>query len=631
MSLHAGSHRTKHRYLFLSPFDDAIRCMKETFLPPEVTVHIPLDRAVGRITAEPIHAPLTFPAVDLAAVDGIAVRSSDTQGAADHTPVTCGDYAFVNTGQVIPPGYDAVIMIEDVVHDSDGCTIRDPAFPGQFIRPAGEDIREGDLILPAGHCIRPCDIGAMATYGITSVFAVSVSIGLIPIGDELVPLGMKPGPGSAVESNTLFAQEYFSGMGATCTRYGITNDDPERITDTLCRAIQENEMVLLFGGSSAGTKDWLEYVISSCGTMLFHGVGMKPGTPVLLGDLEGKPVFGVPGFPVAAACVIREFAGRLLEWWGLPPYPTFAEPARLAQQITSDLGYEEFVQVSAARVGDDISVMHHSRGNGLQMSLVRSNGYIRIPASCEGLDAGEEIQVRLTCPQPHLDRSLLVCGVRDECMHVLGDFLSPRGYFLHCCNTSNTDGLHILNDHRCHAASVAVPGTDTWEGRDIFDAITGRDAVRVAVAEAELGLAHTDGHILDELRGARFVNRPAGTPARVLFDRLLRRRGIDSREIAGYENQCRHEEGVIAAVRTGSADAGVCRRRTAQEAGLDWTPLGYESYELVFPASSLEEPAMIDLMGVLKSEGFRESIRRLGGYRTARTGVIEPLLPLPAR
>lgn len=612
----------KRRYLTLTPYTEAIRIIRETFPPTGITERVPIDEATGRVTAEPIYAPYSVPEVNLAAMDGIAVHSEDTGGASDQNPLVVDTFSLVNTGQVIPDGYDAVIMIEDVWREDGACKIRKSAFPGQFIRPAGEDIRQGELILPIKHMLRPFDIGALATYGITNLLAFSVHVGLIPIGDELVPAGARPPPGSAIESNTLFAKEYFSGMGATCHRYPITRDNPDQIAEILNRAIRKNDIVLLFGGSSAGTKDWLETVISSCGTLLFHGVGMKPGTPMLAGSMENKPVIGVPGFPLAAACVIREFASRVLELWGLPPYPIFSGRARLAQRIHSDLGYEEFIQVSAARVGDSICVMPHSRGNGVQMSVVRSNSYIRIPASDEGIEAGNEIEVSITCPPSQIDRTLLVCGVRDECIHLLGDFLTTGDHYLHCCNAPAAGALRILQMNNCHAASVAIPRTDTWQGSDMVDRLAGPGFFRLTVAEAEIGLVSRDGLLIEDLPVSRFINRPPGVPARILLDAILEQKQINPEMISGYNHHLKSEDSVVSTIRSGSADAGICRRRMAERCGLSWTPLGYESYDLVLPLFSMEKEFATDIIRILKTDDYRQLLERLGGYSTARTGSV---------
>jgi putative molybdopterin biosynthesis protein len=325
--------------------------------------------------------------------------------------------------------------------------------------------------------------------------------------------------------------------------------------------------------------------------------------------------------------VIREFAGRLLEWWGLAPYPIFTAPAQLAQRIASDLGYEEFVNVSAAQIGGRIVVMPHSRGNGVQMSLVRSNGFVKIPASYVGIEAGEEIWAQLMTPPSTIERNLLVCGVRDECIHVLGDLLTPRGFSLHCCNTLDAGALLILRERRCHAASVALPRFGTWQSTDLFSPTVSAGLVRVTVAEAELGITSRELFSLDDLAGARFINRPRGVPARLLIDEMLRRTGLSPEQVPGYDHQVRSEDGVLTAVKNESADAGICRKRAAERAALCWTPLGYESYDLVFPSSAWEDAATVSIIGVLKSGQFRDSIGRLGGYSTMRTGHTTPVFP----
>ena len=321
-----------------------------------------MTQSLGRVVAAPVYAPYTVPEVSLAAMDGIAVRSRDTLGAGDQAALAIRDFARVNTGNPIPPGYDAVIMIEDTVQDGDVFRIRKSAAPGQHIRPAGEDIQKGRLILPRGHMIRAFDIGALATYGITCIEVRTIHVGIIPTGSELVPLGVRPGPGQVVESNTIMAQVYLDAMGAHCTRLPITCDDRNQIREALHSAISSNDLVLISAGSSAGTRDYTAEVISSLGTLLFHGVAVKPGKPMMLGEIGDKPVIGLPGYPLAAQTVIREFAGTLLEEWGLAPAQKFQVPARLATPVSSDLGFDEFLPVSVGRVGGQYWAMAQSRG-----------------------------------------------------------------------------------------------------------------------------------------------------------------------------------------------------------------------------------------------------------------------------
>src|SRR5208337_4254759 len=372
------------RYLSLCSLENALHLLKTSFPVPDRRVTIPVTASLGRVVAAPAYAPCTVPEVSLAAMDGIAVKSRDTLGAGDQAALTLRDFARVNTGNVIPPGYDAVIMIEDTVEDGDAFRIRKAAAPGQHIRPAGEDIQKGRLVLPRGHLIRAFDIGALATYGITCLEVRTVHVGIIPTGSELVPLGVRPGPGQVVESNTIMAQVYLDAMGAHCTRLPITCDDKDLIREALRSAVSANDLVLISAGSSAGTRDYTAEVISSLGTLLFHGVAVKPGKPMMLGEIGGKPVIGLPGYPLAAQTDIREFAGTLLEYWGLAPILKYSVNVKLATPLSSDLGFDEFVPVSVGRIGNQHWGMARSRGTVVQMSTVRSNGYAHIPAPVEG-------------------------------------------------------------------------------------------------------------------------------------------------------------------------------------------------------------------------------------------------------
>ncbi|PKL58181.1 MAG: molybdopterin biosynthesis protein, partial [Methanomicrobiales archaeon HGW-Methanomicrobiales-5] len=202
------------RYLELHSLDEALTLLTSSFVVPRRTEKVPVIKSVGRVVAEPVYAKYSVPEVNLSAMDGIAVRSRDTIGASDRNPVTLDHFSRVNTGNIIPPEFDAVIMIEDVWESGDCFQVRRAATPWQHVRPAGEDIKENRLVLPRGHLIRPFDIGALATFGITAVEVRAVRVGIIPTGSELVPLGVRPAPGQVVESNTIMAQVFLNQMGA---------------------------------------------------------------------------------------------------------------------------------------------------------------------------------------------------------------------------------------------------------------------------------------------------------------------------------------------------------------------------------------------------------------------------------
>ena len=195
-------------------------------------------------------------------MDGIAVKSADTRDATDQCPKIIQDYVRVNTGNIIPDPYDAVVMIENVWIQNEQYLIRSAVPPWQHIRPAGEDIGETEMIVPSRHRIRPHETGALAAYGIQKVGVLSVRVGLIPTGSELVDSRTRPGPGQIVESNTLMAAAVLTAAGAQCTRYPIVRDEPDLIRDAIKKALTENEIVIVSAGSSAGTRDYTADVIA---------------------------------------------------------------------------------------------------------------------------------------------------------------------------------------------------------------------------------------------------------------------------------------------------------------------------------------------------------------------------------
>lgn len=597
------------RYLNLTPLPDALAAMRRAFPPLDHTETVPLRLAVGRVTAEPLYAEYSVPLADIATFDGYAVKSADTLGAQDQRPLPLGDCARINTGEILPPSFDAVVMVEDT-WDEDGKTwIRKSAAPWQHVRHAGEDIRAGELVLPKGHQVRPFDTGALATYGITRVKVRSVRVGIIPTGSDLVPLGVVPAPGQTVETNTLMAEAYLTRMGATCRRYGIVPDDPDLIQRALEEAVAENDLVILSAGSSAGSRDYSADVVGALGEIIFHGIAVRPGKPVLLARVDGKPVLGMPGYPVAAQTVLREVAGDLLCWWGLSPVRGEELDVRLSRKLASDLGFDEFIPVSVGRVDGTCWATPHPRGGGIQMAVVRANGYLHVPAGREGIEAGEEVRVRLTVPQERIARTLICTGVRYPALNELGNCLSDAGYLLHCCNASTMGAVLALRAKTCHAASVCIPKTETAWNDLVLRYLPEVDLLRVQVARTELGIASSDALDTGAVASLRFVNRPKGSAARVFLDAWLEEQGIDADRLTGYEHEVRTPGAVAAAVSNGFADAGVCPAAMAREAGLRFTPLGYETCDLLIREELAGDEGVASLIRAARSPEFKERLQ----------------------
>ncbi|MFA7198089.1 MAG: molybdopterin biosynthesis protein [Methanoculleus sp.] len=619
-----------HRYLNLTPLPDALAAMRRAFPPRDHTEIVPLSLSVGRVTTEPLYAGYSVPPADIARFDGYAVKSRETLGAQDQRPLPLHDYLRINTGDLLPSSFDAVVMIEDTWDDGGTPRVRKSAASWQNVRHAGEDVRAGDLVLPKGHQIRPFDLGALATYGITRVAVRSVRVGIVPTGSDLVPLGVAPAPGQTMETNTLMAEAYLTRMGATCCRYGIVPDDPDLIRVAVQKAVAENDLVILSAGSSAGTRDFSRDVAGGLGEIVFHGIAVRPGKPALLAKIDGKPVLGMPGYPVAAQTILREVAGNLLAWWGLRPPPAGELDVRLSRRLASDLGFDEFIPVSVGRVGGTCWATPHPRAGGIQMAVVRANGYLHIPAAHEGVEAGEEMRARLTVPAASIARTLVCVGQRDPALAELQNCLADLGYHLHCCNASTVGAVLAVRAKTCHAASVALPETGTAWNDLVLRYLPGVDLLRVQVARMELGIASAVD--LDDVAPLRFINRPRGTAARIFLDAWLEQQGVDAGSLAGYDHEVRTHSAVATAVASGFADAGVCPASTAREAGLRFTPLGYESCDLVVQRELAADEGVASLIRAARSPAFGEFIRSTGRDRNRSVGrCVDPKNVSPSR
>lgn len=615
------------RYLSVITLAEALALVERSFTAAPGIIRVPVTSgAVGRITAAPIFARFSVPAIHISAMDGIAARSADTRGASEQHPVTLPDAARVNTGNIIPPGYDAVIMIEDVWVDGETYTIRKPVSPWQHIRPVGEDIGESEMILPSHHRIRPPDLGALANYGVTDLAVQNVRAGLIPTGSELVPAGVMPPPGKVVESNTLMAAAVLAEAGVETHRYPIVPDDYDLIRDAVRLGVAENDILLVSAGSSAGTRDYTADIIQDLGEVLAHGVAIKPGKPVIIGRIDGKPVIGLPGYPLAAATVLRELVLPLIARYGLPiPRPEDVA-ARLTTSLQSDIGTDEFVLLSVGRIGERWVAVPQSRGAGVQMSAVRANAYLQIPARKEGAEAGETVNVRLTVPRSEAEEAVLVTGSHDPALDYLADRVRPRGVEIHSTHVGSMGGVIALKKQECHAAPMHLLAPDgTYNTHYLERYMPGADLALLCVAERQQGVISRDGLTFDDLPGRTFVNRQKGSGTRVLLDHCLAERGIDPASIPGYGREATTHLAVALAVRTGEADAGMGVYSAAKALGLPFVPVATERYELVMHRAMLDDPRIAALVETVSSEAFKQILRDLGGYETDETGVLREL------
>ncbi len=611
------------RYLDLVSLARALEVIRERFGSKKPrTETVPLEEAAGRVTAGPIYARFSVPGMHISAMDGIAVRSAETHGASETRPVVLPDAVRVNTGNLVPPEYDAVIMIEDVWIGEGTWTIRKPAAPWQHVRPVGEDIGESEMILPSLHAVRPHELGALAAYGVTEVEVLAFSAGIVPTGSELVPAGTRPGPGQAVESNSLMAAAHLRSLGVAARRYPIVPDEPDLIRAAIEKGIRENDLLIVSAGSSAGTRDFTASLIAERGEVLVHGVGIKPAKPVIIGEIEGKPVIGLPGYPLAAYTILREVVTPLVGTYGFPvPEPETVDAA-LTTTLHSDIGTDEFVLLSVGRIGERWVAVPQSRGAGVQMSAVRANALMTIPSSKEGAEAGETVRARLLVPRRQAGEGVLITGSHDPCLDRLADMVRPAGVDIHSTHVGSMGGLLTLKKRQCHAAPMHLLGPDgEYNLPYLRKYLPDEDLVLLCVAEREQGLISRDKVSFDDLPALRYANRQKGSGTRILFDQLIGELGIGPADVRGYGREFTTHLGVALAVRSGEADCGMGVYSAAKALGLTFTPVATERYELVMHADALDDPRVAAIADAVSSETFTKTLQEMGGYRTAETGV----------
>ena len=347
-------------------FRDALRCAG--FGPEAET--IPVQDACGRITAEPVYARICAPHYPACAMDGIALEARATFGATETTPVTLGAEAFtaVDTGDPVPEGCDAVVMAEDVVGQEDGSVrLHAAAVPWQHIRQIGEDICAGEMILASHVEISPSAMGAMLAAGVLEAAVLRRPVvGIIPTGDEVVPPTASPEPGDVVEFNSAIFSAMLVQWGAEPRTFPIVPDERAAIRAAVEEALSQCDVVLLNAGSSAGREDYSAAVLGEVGEVLFHGIAMKPGKPAILGHRGGKPLLGVPGYPVSGILVLTELLRPLLEdWYQAGTRRDVHREAVLSRPVVSGLKYQEFVRVRLRGEADRVPPGPGQRGGVL--------------------------------------------------------------------------------------------------------------------------------------------------------------------------------------------------------------------------------------------------------------------------
>ncbi len=602
---------------------------------------IPVWDACGRVTAQAIYAHICAPHYAASAMDGVAVNARDTFGATETTPITLQKDQFIvlDTGDPIPEGCDAVIMVEDIVKNADGSiTIHAAAAPWQHIRQIGEDICAGEMILPSHMTVSPSAIGAMIAGGVLEIEVIrKPKVGIIPTGDEIIPPCTDPKPGDILEFNGSIFSAMVRQWGAEAEVYPIVPDKFDQIKAMVEKAATECDMVILNAGSSAGREDYSVKVIRELGEVLYHGIAMKPGKPAILGCRGSTPILGVPGYPVSGIIVIEELLKPLIDHWlKVPSAPRQYAKATLTRPVVSGLKYEEFVRVRMGYVGDKLMASPLSRGSGVVSSFMKADGILEVPQDLEGYEAGTEVSVRLLSPMDKLQHTLVAIGSHDPLLDELGDMLhvANSDIYMSSSHVGSMGGIMAIRRGEAHAAGCHLLNTQNGEYNISFiKKYFPKGGVRlIRCVGRQQGMMVAKGNPLNIQKfsdiardGIRYVNRQKGSGTRILTDYLCQQHNLDTAAIYGYDREELTHTSVAAQIVSGSADAGMGIYSAAKLYDLDFIPICIEEYDLIIPDHAWDTPMVQQMIATLKSKAFKEKILAMGGYTLENPGEIIPL------
>jgi len=646
-------------YLRDIPLVEAQNCLENALLEAGLSSYlgsevISLDeKALNRVLAAPIWAKLSSPHYHASAMDGFAIRSIDSTDATDTNPINLivsKKTVYVDTGDPLPDWADAVIPIEHTEPlDEDGqlsihhrhphaVRVRASYPPWRHVRPMGEDIVATQLVLAAGHTLRPYDLGAIAACGHSQVtVARRPIVGILPTGTELKPVGTPVKPGEIIEYNSMVLAAQINSWGGVAIRFPITDDVFENISERAILAAKECDLILINAGSSAGSEDFTAQVVESLGDLLVHGVAVRPGHPVIIGMIHqpgcvggNVPVFGVPGYPVSAAMTAEIFIKPLIfKWLGKRKEKQQTLNATLTRKVTSPAGDDDFMRVVIGKVDEKVLAAPLSRGAGVITSLVQADGIVVLPRGVQGLPTGSPVDVRLLRSIHDLETTIFAIGSHDIILDVMAQYLAKSDRRLVSANVGSLAGLLALQRGESHLAGSHLldPVTGLYNLKYIDQYLPQIPVQVITLVGRQQGLLVNAGNpqqiqgLADITRqNISFVNRQRGAGTRVLLDYHLKQLGIAPEDVRGYEHEEYTHLAVAAAVSSGRASCGLGIAAAATALGLDFIPLFSERYDLVIPTQHYQSDLLVPLIELLNNIEFRQLVSEMPGYDVSEMG-----------
>lgn len=664
----SGEVELSERRIFktLVTIDDANRLLSQYFKPrPTGVEHVSLNEASGHVLAEDVVSNLDVPGFDRATMDGYAVKAQDTFGASDDHPaslkivgqvepgdsppisVSEGEAVEIATGAPLPQGANSVIIVENTQKLSDHLRAFRSVVPGENVMAAGSDIMNGELIIRRGERATPREVGLLAALGIDSVKVYrKPRVAIISTGNELTPPGFPLGFGKIYDINASTLSALVSENGGIPQIFGIVTDDPVKMEAMLQASLCGSDLVLTSGSTSAGVGDLLYRIVDRLGKpgILVHGLSVKPGKPTIIAVVDGKPLFGLPGYPTSALMIFLALVAPVLRMMaGLQPEEKVTVEARVPFKVFSAKGRRELMPVHLTRDESGAYLVYPAtEGSGAISTFALSDGFIDIPAGQEFLEEGEYAQVELFARRLK-PADLFVIGSHCVGMDILLQVMLDSGarYSSKIINVGSMGGIHAVKRREADIAGIHLLDDRTGQYNIPYIEKMGLkgQAVLVRGYNREQGLIVAEGNprgikgVEDIISGeVRFLNRNTGSGTRSLLDSLLKRLAVKKNvsfqeaasRIRGYEIEAKSHSAVAAAVKTGNVDVGIGIRTVAVVNQLGFIHLADEKYDFLLPKGRVEKEPVRRFVETLRSPDFHSALeKKAPGLRvTEETGSI---------
>ncbi len=595
---------------------------------------VPLAEADGRVLAERIDATLDVPGFDRSALDGYALRARETFGADEADPavfelvgtveagqrpdveIGSGEAVEIATGAVMPPDADAMVAVERTDEQDGELLVRTSVTPGENVLPAGADIAAGERALGPGTRLTPREIGLLSALGVDDVpVRAKPRVGIVSTGDELVRPGeeVDSGRGQIYDVNSYTTAAGVREAGGEPVLYPHAGDDMDEMERVLREAAAECDLVLSSGSTSASAVDVIYRVIEEQGELLLHGVAVKPGKPMLVGQLEGSAYVGLPGYPVSALSIFRTFvAPAIRRAAGLSEPETATVEGRMASQERYSEGRLRLMPVGLVTdETDDLLVYPVDKGSGATTSLVEADGIVEVGADTTYLDEGESVTVQLFSPDVR-PPTVFGIGEDDPLLSRLLDRIDHPRYL----SLGSREGHRRLRN--------GVPDFIVSSLSDDPDV----ECVGLGGWTREWGLVVPSGNpggiegLADLVkRDLRFVNRPTNSGLRTSLDEALSdladERGTERHELVaaidGFDFTVEAHESPARRVAASEADVGLGLRATAEKLDLGFVSVGEERVRVLANPDRLEKPGVAALEDALADiDSFLSDLQGFG-------------------